>query len=203
MQLEVEMAGLSDDARKGMQSDLHQMDAIIGQFLDYAKPVDTSNFEVIDLSALINDAAHEAARLPDVRVHKTIEDKVTILGNAIDIKRIVNNLVENARRYGKLNDASHVDIDICCRVEGDKVFLEIADHGAGVPDDEISRLLRPFTRMDSARGQANGAGLGLAIVDRIVKRHSGKLNLFNRDGGGLTVQILFANPKKKHGPFPI
>ncbi len=207
MQLEVEMAGLPDDARKGMQSDLHQMDAIIGQFLDYAKPVDTSNFEIIDLSALISDTAHEAARLPDVNIHKTIEDKLTILGNPIDIKRITNNLVENARRYGrrsdKDNDASHVDIDICCRLENDKVILEIADHGAGVPDDEISRLLRPFTRMDSARGQANGAGLGLAIVDRIVKRHSGKLHLFNRDGGGLTVQIVFVNAKKKHGPFPI
>ncbi|HSG92163.1 MAG TPA: ATP-binding protein, partial [Methylotenera sp.] len=101
------------------------------------------------------------------------------------------------------SDASHVEIDISCRAEGDKVFLEIADHGAGVPDEEISRLLRPFTRMDSARGQANGAGLGLAIVDRIVKRHSGKLNLFNRDGGGLKLQIVLANPKKKHGPFPI
>jgi len=203
MQLEVEMAGLPDDARKGMQSDLHQMDAIIGQFLDYAKPVDSSHFEIIDLTALISDTAHEAARLPDVNVSKTIEENVTVLGNAIDIKRIANNLVENARRYGKVNDASHVDIDIGCRTEGDKVFLEFADHGAGVPDDEISRLLRPFTRMDSARGQANGAGLGLAIVDRIVKRHSGKLNLFNRDGGGLTVQIVFAHPKKKHGPFPI
>ncbi len=203
MQLEVEMAGLPDDARQGMQSDLHQMDAIIGQFLDYAKPVDSSQFEAIDLTALISDAAHAAARLPDVNISKTIEDKVTVLGNAIDIKRIVNNLIENARRYGKVNDASHVDIDIFCRVENDKVILEIADHGAGVPEDEISRLLRPFTRMDSARGQANGAGLGLAIVDRIVKRHSGKLNLFNRNGGGLTVQIVLANPKKKHGPFPI
>ncbi len=201
MQLEVEMAGLSDDARKGMQSDLQQMDAIIGQFLDYAKPVDISHFETIDMTALISDAAHEAARLPDVKVSSTIEDNITILGNVIDIKRIVNNLVENARRYGKPVDTAHVDIDICCRVESDKVILEIADHGAGVPDDEISRLLRPFTRMDSARGQANGAGLGLAIVDRIVKRHSGKLNLFNRSGGGLTVQIVLTNSKKRHGPF--
>lgn len=203
MQLEVEMAGLPDDARKGMQSDLEQMDAIIGQFLDYAKPVDSSHFKSVDLTALLSEAAHEAARLPDVQVHPFIEDKVTVLGNAIDIKRVVNNLVENARRYGKATDAHHVDIDICCRIEGDKVMLEIADHGAGVPAEEIARLLRPFTRMDSARGQANGAGLGLAIVDRIVKRHGGKLHLFNRDGGGLTVQIVLVNPRKRHSPFTI
>ncbi len=203
MQLEVEMAGLPNDARKGMQSDLGQMDAIIGQFLDYAKPVDSSHFKSIDLTALLSEAAHEAARLPDVQVSRSIEDKVVVLGNAIDIKRIVNNLIENARRYGKASDASYVDIDICARIEGDKVILEIADHGVGVPEEDIARLLRPFTRMDSARGQANGAGLGLAIVDRIVKRHGGKLHLFNRDGGGLTVQITLANPKKRHTSFTI
>lgn len=201
MQLEVEMAGLPDDARKGMQSDLEQMDAIIGQFLDYAKPVDSSHFELIDMSSLVSDAAQEAARLPDVYVHSNIEDGVYILGNPIDIKRIINNLIENARRYGKV--AEQVEIDLDCRAEGDKVVLEIADHGAGIPEVEISRLLRPFTRMDSARGQANGAGLGLAIVDRIVKRHGGKLQLFNREGGGLTVQITMSNPKKRHSHFPL
>jgi two-component system osmolarity sensor histidine kinase EnvZ len=197
MQLEVEMAGLPDDARKGMQSDLEQMDAIIGQFLDYAKPADSSHFKHIDLTALLTDAVHEASRLPDVRVKDAIEDHIAILGNAIDINRIVNNLIENARRYGKGLTATHVDIDVICRIEGDKVVLEIADRGAGVPEQDISRLLRPFTRMDSARGQANGAGLGLAIVDRIVKRHGGQLHLFNRDSGGLVAQIILPHPKKR------
>ena len=58
-----------------------------------------------------------------------------------------------------------------------------------MPEEEIERLLRPFTRLDSARGQANGAGLGLAIVDRIIRRHRGKLKLMNRPNGGLLVEI--------------
>ena len=62
-------------------------------------------------------------------------------------------------------------------------------------------MLRPFTRMDSARGQANGAGLGLAIVDRIVKRHSGKLQLLNREGGGLVIHITLNQAKKRYGAF--
>lgn len=203
MQLEVEMAGLPDDARKGMQSDLEQMDAIIGQFLDYAKPADSSHFKNMDLTSLLTDAVHEASRLPDVRVNNAIEDHIAILGNPIDINRIINNLIENARRYGKAAAATHVDIDVICKLEGDKVVLEIADRGAGVPEQDISRLLRPFTRMDSARGQANGAGLGLAIVDRIVKRHGGQLHLFNRDGGGLVVQIILPHPKKRHSHFSV
>jgi two-component system osmolarity sensor histidine kinase EnvZ len=53
----------------------------------------------------------------------------------------------------------------------------------------MERLLRPFTRLDAARGQANGAGLGLAIVERVIKRHQGSLKLSNREGGGLQVRI--------------
>ncbi len=198
MQLEVEMAGLQEDARKGMQSDLEQMDAIIGQFLDYARPTDSAQFVQIDMSALMKQTAQEIARLPDVLINMAIEENATIFGNPTDITRIVNNLIENARRYGKKGDDNHVDIDLACRIDGDKVIVEIADHGTGVPGVEIERLLRPFTRLDQARGQANGAGLGLAIVDRIVKRHGGKLHLSNRNDGGLVVQITLANAKKRH-----
>ncbi|WP_076591621.1 sensor histidine kinase [Herminiimonas arsenitoxidans] len=201
MQLEVELARLPDAAREGMQSDLEQMDAIIGQFLDYAKPADSTHFQPVDMTALITSTAHEAARLTDVRITSKIDDNITVLGNAIDIKRVVSNLIENARRYGKADGTDFVEIDLSCHVEGDKVIVEVADHGAGVPEAEIDRLLRPFTRMDSARGQANGAGLGLAIVDRIVKRHGGKLQLSNRNGGGLAIQIVLHNAKKRYGHF--
>jgi two-component system osmolarity sensor histidine kinase EnvZ len=69
--------------------------------------------------------------------------------------------------------------------------VEIGDHGVGVPDDQIQLLLRPFTRLDSARGQANGAGLGLAIVERVITRHNAELLVRNRDGGGLVLQFSF------------
>jgi two-component system osmolarity sensor histidine kinase EnvZ len=196
MQLEVEMAGLKDDAREGMRSDLEQMDAIIGQFLDYARPTDSTHFAIVSVSDLMADAAQEAARLPDVRVTTQLNDNIEVLGNAVDLKRVVSNLIENARRYGKTPDGQLTEIDLCCRIEGHNAIIEVADHGVGVPDADIDRLLRPFTRMDSARGQANGAGLGLAIVDRIISRHGGTLRLHNRDGGGLAAQMVLPLPKK-------
>ena len=86
------------------------------------------------------------------------------------------------------------EIDISCRIKptgmGKRVAIEVQDHGVGVPEDQIEQLLKPFTRMDSARGQANGAGLGLAIVERVVSRHGAELHLSNREGGGLRIQIL-------------
>lgn len=198
MQLELEMAKLPEAAHQGMQSDLEQMDAIIGQFLDYARPTDSTQFVQVDLSSLMQQTAQEISRLQNVHVHAEIDDHASIMANPVDITRIVNNLVENARRYGRKKDDERVDIDLSCRLDGDRVLLEIADHGDGVPEEEIDRLLRPFTRMDQARGQANGAGLGLAIVDRIVRRHGGKLQLSNRKGGGLLIRISFANAKKRH-----
>jgi two-component system osmolarity sensor histidine kinase EnvZ len=105
---------------------------------------------------------------------------------------VVNNLIENARRYGKTPGTTGTDIDIRCWREGDKAVLEIGDHGAGVPDSEVEQLLLPFTRLDSARSQANGAGLGLAIVARVVQRHGAALRVSNRPDGGLMARITFA-----------
>jgi two-component system osmolarity sensor histidine kinase EnvZ len=193
MLLEVELANLTPDARAGMRSDLAQMDAIIGQFLDFARPTDSHTFALLDLSALLADSAHEASRSPDVKIDTNIAPNAVVAGNATDLKRVINNLVENARRYGKTPDTDCADIEITCRLEDGKAVIEVSDRGVGVPDGEIEHLLRPFTRMDSARGQANGAGLGLAIVDRVVLHHGGKLRLFNRSGGGMTARIVLAS----------
>ncbi|MQA19502.1 sensor histidine kinase [Rugamonas rivuli] len=194
MQLEVEMANLSNEAREGIQSDIGQMDAIIGQFLDYAKPTEVSSFINVDLSELLSDTAHEAERLPDVRISTDIAPNAHVMGNATDIKRVINNLIENARRYGKTPGSELTEIDIKCSIKGmhtsRRVVVEVQDHGNGVPDDQIEQLLKPFTRLDAARGQANGAGLGLAIVDRVMLRHGAELHVRNREGGGLLIQIV-------------
>ncbi|MBC7859497.1 MAG: HAMP domain-containing protein [Burkholderiaceae bacterium] len=196
MQLEVEMANLSDAAREGIQSDIGQMDAIIGQFLDYARPTETASFTPVDVSALLGECAREAMRLPDVKVSCDIAPQASVMGNATDLKRVLGNLIENARRYGRSADGALTEIDIACRVKGmhgaRRVYIEVRDHGLGVPADQIDTLLKPFTRLDSARGQANGAGLGLAIVERVLLRHGAELHLRNRDGGGLAIQIVMA-----------
>ncbi len=193
MQLELEMANLTTEAREGLQSDIGQMDAIIGQFLDYAKPTEAATFVPIDLSELLIDCAREAGRIVDVRVTTEIEPDIHVLGNETDLRRVFNNVIENARRYGKTAGMDMSEIDICCRIkasgQGKRAVITMQDHGSGVPPEMIEQLLKPFTRLDSARGQANGAGLGLAIVQRVVTRHNSELIVSNRDGGGLRIAI--------------
>ena len=192
MGLEVEMANLSTDAREGMQSDIAQMDAIIGQFLDYAKPTEAATFVPVNLSEMLSDVGREAARIPDLHVKTDLMPGVHVMGNATDLRRVINNIIENARRYGKTPGTSCTDIDIVLRVKatghGRRAVIEIGDHGVGVPADQIAQLMKPFTRLDSARGQANGAGLGLAIVERVLTRHNAGLEVRNRESGGVVVQ---------------
>ena len=131
----------------------------------------------------------EAARASDLQIQSTIEAGLMIAANPTEMTRLIDNLIENARRYGKTVGQETTELSIQAQRVGKEIFLEIADRGAGLPEAQIPHLLRPFTRLDSARSQANGAGLGLAIVDRIVQKHEGRLEIKNREGGGLAVRV--------------
>ncbi len=189
MLLEVEMAGLSDDARKGMQSDLAQMEAIIAQFLDYARPAEPASFTELDLSETLKKIAAESSRHTDLRISLHIAEALRVRCNPTELQRVVSNLIENARRYGKTGESKLTEIDLTARQEGGQAMFEVADRGPGLPENQIDNVLRPFTRLDTARSQANGAGLGLTIVDRVVQRHRGRLEIKNREGGGLAVRV--------------
>lgn len=71
----------------------------------------------------------------------------------------------------------------------DNITISILDDGPGIPPDQIKRLLKPFERMDEARGNSEGCGLGLAIAERITQSHDGKLIITNRAKKGLEVKI--------------
>jgi two-component system osmolarity sensor histidine kinase EnvZ len=65
----------------------------------------------------------------------------------------------------------------------------VLDRGPGIPADEVARLKMPFTRLDAARSGASGAGLGLAIVERIARAHQGRFEILPREGGGLECRV--------------
>ncbi len=194
MQLEIEMAHLSDDAREGMRADLSQMDAIINQFLDYAKPVDSITLTELSISDLLTQVCEEYKRQPDIHFNLMIADTTLIRGNETELRRLFYNLIENARRYGR-NEDEELHLDLACHQSIDEVqnriHISVRDHGNGVPESALDNLLRPFTRVNTARSQANGSGLGLAIVEKIVKRHQGHIAVRNHDEGGLLVSLNF------------
>jgi signal transduction histidine kinase len=99
------------------------------------------------------------------------------------LRRAINNLTDNAARYG-----DHVWLRLSR--DGDTVKIVVEDDGPGIPEEEFTRVLEPFVRLDDARQRdAVGFGLGLAIVARTVEAQGGTLTLSTRRGGGLCATI--------------
>jgi two-component system, OmpR family, osmolarity sensor histidine kinase EnvZ len=69
------------------------------------------------------------------------------------------------------------------------VEFAVQDRGSGIAPQDVERLKQPFTRLDASRAGASGAGLGLAIVDRIIRNHQGRFNLLPREGGGTDARV--------------
>ncbi|MBC3875998.1 ATP-binding protein [Undibacterium flavidum] len=193
LQLELEMANLDNATRDAMQIDLRQMDSIIQQFLDYAKPLHESTFSSFNLSSLLEQLFTDMARDHSILMEVQIVPNLYVTGIEIEVRRLFNNLIQNALRYGRNEVTQQLKLQLECRSRANTgqsgALIYLRDFGAGIIESEIPRLLRPFTRGEVARSQANGSGLGLAIVDRIVKRHGGKIQIQNHEFGGLEIYI--------------
>ena len=92
-------------------------------------------------------------------------------------------------RYGRASPGEPARIELTARRAPAGLEIEVRDHGPGVPETDLDRLLEPFARMDSARSERGGSGLGLAIVERLARRYGGSLRLVNAPGGGLAASL--------------
>jgi signal transduction histidine kinase len=91
-------------------------------------------------------------------------------------------------------EATAVEVKLECLDKEGAAVITVRDHGAGVPENALSEIFRPFYRVDDARDrQAGGVGLGLAIADRAVRLHGGSAKAHNAADGGLLVTIVLPN----------
>jgi signal transduction histidine kinase len=109
---------------------------------------------------------------------------VTINGDRILLRRLVRNLVENARRYG-----GDGPIDVIVKREHDCAVLEVVDRGPGVPEAERQRIFEPFYRLAGGSETGRGSGLGLALVLDIARRHGGDAVCLAAESGGSRFRI--------------
>ena len=127
--------------------------------------------EEVDLLAL---AAEECARYEETELDG---QPATLRGDARLLRRMIRNLLENARRHG----APPIELRVARRDDGAEI--SVRDHGAGIPERERERVFEPFYRQPNAR-PGSGAGLGLALVRRIARRHGGDAAVEAPAGGG-------------------
>ena len=184
LRLALEMSGADKASAEGMGADMEEIDKVIAQFLAFARGEDEAQ-TVGDLDSLIREVA-EGYQKREQAVSFQPAGIAPLRFAPLAISRAVSNLVDNAIRYAP------GPIEIQARESPGRVVIEVLDRGPGVPASEAERLKRPFTRLDESRGGLGGAGLGLAIVDRIARAHGGSLELAAREGGGLVARLELA-----------
>ena len=179
IRLSAEMMADDDFLKEGMIYDVDDMDAILSQFISYMRDGSDEELQDTDINILLQELVIQFKPL-DIRF--TPQELPAITARSLSLKRLIGNLINNSKRYGS------EPIELSAFVEKDHIKICVADHGEGIPEDQIDDLMQPFVRGNAAR-TVQGSGLGLAIVKRIVDIHQGELSISNRAEGGLQAII--------------
>jgi two-component system osmolarity sensor histidine kinase EnvZ len=193
LRMEIEMTCADEETRESMSADVEEMDRTIGQFLDFARTGSEGGegHEATDLAALLRELGEQYRRRGfTVAPEPILAKNARLPVRVATLRRAIANLIDNALRHA----GAEQPIELALSRVGGKVQIEVRDRGPGIPAAEAERLKLPFTRLEAARSNAVGAGLGLAIVERIARAHGGRLDLLPREGGGLIARITIPAP---------
>ena len=188
LRLETEMSVNDEVAREHMVADIVQLDATIDKFLDYARP-DHVTLTPVNLHAVISSCVYAVQDHRELQITMQVPEDLNVLADEVELARVISNLLENARRYGKTPDTASTRVEIAAKAREDWVLIKLRDHGTGVPPEQLANLTKPFFRGDAARTAAAGAGLGLSIVDKTIQRMGGIFALANSSSGGLVAHV--------------
>ena len=196
LSLEAELGVPDATVRSNMAGDIAQLDAIIGKFMDYAKP-GSAVLRPVALAPLVGQVA-AAVRQPDaIHINVDLPTNLHVLADPVELGRVFANLFENALRYARVpagdeggegGEGGIATVHVSSSRSGPWVVCSVRDHGPGVAVDALANLTTPFFRADAA-GAASGTGLGLAIVETGMQRMGGSVQVANAPGGGLLVEL--------------
>ena len=190
LEAEAESAAAQDEVA-AMRQDLNEMEQLIDAFLAFARSDRTEEPTSLDLTALLTRITTQAERQGgEVRFGAMPDDDVPVVVKArpIALERALGNLVSNALRYG-------AQAQISLRVYDKAVVISVEDDGPGIPEQDRERAMQPFVRLDGARNQdlGSGVGLGLAIAFDTARRHGGTLRLSQSEAlGGLKAELVLS-----------
>jgi len=197
LQLILDLARRSDDPAEAApyfqqaEQEIDRLDRMLGEMLALSRMeggLPGMDSEQVELAEVVQDCLEQSrldADAQQVDLQLSCVDSAVVSGNRLVLERALDNLLTNAIKFSPVGGTVEVDLRI-----DDQRFAEISvrDHGPGVPEQELAQLFRPFFRGSNA-GRAEGHGLGLAIVDRVVRVHGGTIAVRNAEGGGLEIRV--------------
>ncbi len=186
--MRLELSLLDDDARAPLQQDVEEMQRLVDEFLNFVKGASEGEPEQVDPLAMVQGLVETAQRTGRDVAFFAGEGQGTIPLRKVAMQRAVDNLVSNAVRYG-----SKAELSVALTEKSLRIRVE--DDGPGIPPEQRAEAQKPFTRLDKARNQdrGSGVGLGLAIATDIARAHGGVLRLTQSERlGGLCADIVIA-----------
>lgn len=183
--------------KDGLIYDIDDMDAILEQFISFMRDGSDEPLVPTNLDTLFQEIM---VQFNAVTFHYTPCNLPKIPLRTLSIKRLIINLVNNAKRYGAepITLRAYISADLLppdptndksVAKEVKKLHILVRDEGEGIPEAQLEEVMQPFVRGEQAR-TTQGSGLGLAIVSRIAKLHSGKVKAKNHPDGGLEVKVV-------------
>ncbi len=184
MRLRLAAENTPPEQRDRMAKEIGEVEALVASFIAFARDDPAEEARVrLDLSALLQSIAddHIEAGHP---VSFNGEERVIVTGQSLGLKRLFNNLVENALKYGS---RAHISM----KRDGAQMLIDVADDGPGIPAEQRESVFEPFVRLENGeRKSANGAGLGLPAARSIARAHGGDVVLLDAEQGALMRVIL-------------
>ena len=183
-------------ALERIEREAERLNELIGRLLAIARL--ESGEEAIQKSAVnLEEMLHEICKDADFeaqsrncRVKCVIADACIVMEHAGLLHSAIENVVRNATRYTREGTEVEIRLKKAQDAKGSEAVVRVTDSGPGVPEEALHKLFRPFYRLDDARNrQTGGVGLGLAITERTVRLHGGRVKAANRPEGGLIVEI--------------
>ena len=165
-------------------ADLDEMQAMLDATLSFARDDAVDERPVaVDLAAMLQSLTADLADAGRAASYDG-PDRLALRGRPVALRRVFQNLIDNALRYGE-------EAAISLRQADGRAEVRIDDRGPGIPESLRERVFDPFFRVEASRSRdTGGSGLGLAVVRAIVQRHDGEIALEDRPGGGLRVRVL-------------
>ncbi len=169
------------DISNKLTEDINEMEKMLNEYLQFTSSSYLEKDELFDLSYLINEVVE---KYNNENISKIIPTEVYFSGRKNLIKRCINNLLDNALKYGK-----KVNLDLSKKATN--IFIKIEDDGPGIPKNEYENVFKPFYKIDKGRAETKSSvGLGLSIASDIIRSHGGNIKLEKSSLGGLSLKIF-------------